>query len=357
MADAPSPTAPAPPSPTLRPGPARVAAPERTWRGLDATIAGASLQARPFSARERATLAARAHHVVIGEETTLIPWHDPALDARALAWAHALAASGEPAALREAARLVAWIHADPASRDAAAVAELALAATWRARAGSSPSARPTLRTGVALWNGRRVRLGWRDRVETVNPLWIDVHQAQWQGLVGRYEACAAAAARLGIAGPTLLLTAGGGAAREATRWLADDAAGGGAVHVRDLAGQRDDPDAAAALLRDCTTWLLATPLDDETRLDGTFAAWMAAFGGEGDDAPDDLRLLVGVDLRPDQLRVQRELHAAATTLDAAEACWRALGGATCHERPSDSAADGAVVPAPPAQPRAPEDAR
>ena len=320
-------------SPTIRPSPARIAAPTRPWRGLDTTVPGASLQARPFDARERAVLAGRAHHLALGEEPALIPWHDAALDARALAWAHALAAQGQPDAWAEAARLIELVHADAASRDDEATVELALAKAWRQRAGAAADRRPTLRTGALLWNGRRVRLGWRDRVDTVNPLWIDVHQPRWQGLTGRYEAAAAAAARLSAAGDVLLLTTGTGAAREAERWLAADGHDRPTtsvrdVTVRDAAALFADAAAASTVLGRCTTWILAGPLDDELRLDGTFATWLAAFARAAVAA--EVRVLVGVDLRPEQARVQRELRAAAMNLDTAEAAWHHLGGDSTH---------------------------
>ena len=342
--------------PGVRPGPARVAAPRRPWRGLETRQPGASLAERPFSATERATLAARAHHVAIGEDPGLVPWHDPALDARALAWASQLAARGDALALAEAARLVRWVHADVGSRDALAAADLATARGWWTAACVGGPRRATLRTGALLWNGRRVRLGWRDRVETVNALWVDVTRSRWQALQGRYEAAAAAAARLAGAGDVLLSTNGRGAAREAERWLAqamaaEPASAVGGVTVRDVAALLADEDATIALLRRCASWILAAPLDDECRLDGTFDRWLEAFGrdasaratGHGDDAraPDELRLLVGADLRPDQARVQRELHAVATTLDAAECAWHAAGGATSHETtPGSDGTDG-----------------
>ncbi len=310
------------PSPR-RPAPARVTSEARPFRGLQDALPGAGLDDAPFSDLEWAILRARAHHVALGEEPMLIPWHDPALDARALAESRRLQVLATPAAALLAAELLELVHAAVAARDAEAGADLAHALALRQTAAAAGMPPPTaqLRAGMLLWSGRRVRLAFDDVLETLNPLWVDVDTEPHRGLVGRYEAAAAAALRLQVAGPTLLLLPGVGALHEAQAWLQR----AGVVDGPGLGLVAEDPLLAMADALP-TSLVLATPPDAEFVLGGplTRALWLMRQSQPG-DRWREVRLLVGVDLRPDAVLVARELRRAEHVLKSSRGATPAEG--------------------------------
>lgn len=320
---------------TPAPAPARAGG-EDSWRRWPV-----DLRAEQWSAAEQAALLARAHHLALGEDPSLIPWHRPDLDARALAWA-----LGRRDAI--AARVVAALHAvwDPADQRAsderAEAAAWALAAQRPGLAGQLrgvPAAeagrdeRPAPWRGALLWNGQRVRLCWQadadlcaaDRDDGCwNPLWVDGYAAPWAQLRGRYEAAAAAAWRLAAAGAVVLVVPGRRSAAEAQAALALAAAGhpdlhgASAVPARGVTCLTDDEldalDPAAPppwWARHATLIFAAAPRPDLV-LDGRLALLWRGLGDAR--VHPHRRMLLGVDLRPEAPLVQRALQRAHATL-------------------------------------------
>ncbi|MEY3014611.1 MAG: hypothetical protein RIT45_3346 [Pseudomonadota bacterium] len=332
-------------------------APHRPYGPARTGAAGYALRrdAAPcaWSEHDRAVLEQRARHLALGEDDELIPWHATDLDARAWATARALREAGD---LSAAAELLELVHADPRlrdDRDRAELRELADAlgsgpvaerlrrlagqplASGRAPRGRAPCAtlddaavegalqpdpeRPGLCTGRSIWNGARVRLGWQDARESVNPNWVlaQVDAAGDASPRGRHEAAAHAAWRLGQRAPTLLWLPGRRARREAEAALA------ALAPCPDLA-LGDGDDALAGWVREGLPTLaggnpaqvvLSSPPDAGAVQDGTLAALATRLGRIGQDR--EVRMLVGVDLRPERERVLREIDAADRALAAA----------------------------------------
>lgn len=297
-----------------RPAPARVTAAATPFRGLDRALPGAGLEETPFTELEWAILRARAHHVIVGEQPALIPWHDPALDARALSEARRLQVGSAPTDALLAAALLELVHAAPAARDAEAATDIEVAVALRAGAQDAglPPPDADLRAGTLLWTGRRVRLAFDDAVETLNPLFVDVAAEPYCGLVGRYEAAAAAAWRLHGAGPTLLLLPGPGALREAAAWL--QRAGVAAGPRLGLFADEPTRHLADAVP---TSLVLAVPPDADFVHGGPLRRLLERMRrAQPGDRWREVRLLVGVDLRPDAAMVARELGRAEYVLRA-----------------------------------------
>lgn len=345
-------------------GPARVG-PDADPIDRSAPVGG------PFDADDLAHLQVRAHHIEVGEEPPLIPWHAHDLDLRALGEVARRQRAGDAPG---AAALLELIHRDPRCHDAQAAIELAAAqgalaglpiASRLARLGSAaskaaasqaptpvaaasgqdaattprrtlrlreddlrappvqPEDRPPLLCGRAVWNGARVRLSWDDGHDTVNANWLVPPPREDGGpsLRGRYEAFAHAALRLARRMPTVLWLPGSGALREARQALELAETGGGApphlvlgagMDAIDEWNARGLPQTAAG---PAAALVAAAPPPDEATLDGSFAALCSQLGDPRRDRV--ARLLIGIDLRPDRTLVVREIERADRALAAA----------------------------------------
>ncbi|MCB9738394.1 MAG: hypothetical protein H6747_03935 [Deltaproteobacteria bacterium] len=353
-----------PPPAPARFGPARVG-PDAYPIDRSAPLGG------PFDADDLARLQVRAHHVEVGEELRLIPWHAQDLDRRALGEVARRQRAGDAMG---AAALLELIHCDPRSHDHQADTELAAAqgavaglpiAARLASLGSAaskaaashahapaaeasrhnaattprrtlrlreddlrappapPEDRPPLLCGRAVWNGARVRLSWDDDHDTVNANWL-VPPPRADGapsLRGRYEALAHAALRLARRMPTVLWLPGTRALREARQALeqAEVAADapphlvlGAGMEAIDDWNARGLPQTAAG---PAAALVAAAPPPDEATLDGSFAALCSQLGDPRRDRV--ARLLIGIDLRPDRTLVVREIARADRALAAA----------------------------------------
>ncbi len=171
--------------------------------------------------------------------------------------------------------------------------------------------RPRLTTGLMLWNGRRVRLGWCDGAASINPAWLVRAEASADAeLSGRYEAAALAALRLAQRGPTLLVMPGERAGREARAAL--DAAAGSTSKHSALHVVIGDATLDTLALAPWQNLIFATVPDELSIAEGRLGAWIQALGDPF--VHREVRVLVGVDLRPEQTRVVREIAAAERAL-------------------------------------------